>query len=143
MTRRSVALFIVASLFVATAPAVAQQRGNPQPSNRLFDPATVETMSGVITRIDSVQSARGPSTGIHVQLQTTGDTLPVHLGPAWFLTDQSMMLAVGDSLTVRGSRVTLQNAPALIAAEVRHGSRLLRLRNDAGRPVWRRQHPRR
>lgn len=141
--RLPITLFIIAALLVANTPVRAQQQGTPRSQNRLFDPATVETIRGAITRIDSVQSARGPSTGLHVQLQTAEDTLPIHLGPVWFLTSQSMTLSVGDSLTVRGSRVTLQNTPALIAATVQHGPHALRLRDDAGRPMWRRQRLRR
>lgn len=134
---------LVVGLLVASAPVMAQQRDNAQSQRRLFDPSTVETMSGVITRIDSVPSPRGPSAGLHIQLQTAEATLPVHLGPAWFFADRSMTLAVGDSLMVRGSQVTWREAPALIAAEVHHESQMLRLRNETGRPVWRRQRPRR
>jgi hypothetical protein len=87
-----------------------------------------------------MQSPGGPFLGLHLQLQTEATTLPVHLGPAWFLADQSFALQTGDSLAVRGSRVTMQNAPALIAVEVRRGDQSLRLRDDAGRPEWRSPH---
>jgi len=127
-------------LLVLTTPVLAQQRGQGRNAEaRLFDPATVERVSGVITRVDSVDSRRGPSTGIHLQLQANGDTLAVHLGPRWYMEEQAFAPQANDSLSVRGSRVTVQGAPAIIAAEVRHGARALRLRDAQGRPAWRGQ----
>ncbi len=130
----------LALLLVLTSPALAQQRGQGRnAADRMFDPATVETVSGTIARIDTMQSRRGPSQGIHLQLQTDDTTLPVHLGPTWFFADQSFALAVGDSLTVRGSRVPMDDANALIAAEIHRGEHTLQLRDDTGQPVWRGQ----
>lgn len=139
MKRLLIVLTLAVPLILLTAtPALAQQRGGPgQRANRLFDPATIETATGVIASIDSMQSPRGPFVGLHLQLQTEETTLPVHLGPAWYLTDQSFVLQTGDSLAVRGSRVTMQDAPALIAVEVHRGDQSLRLRDDTGRPQWR------
>ena len=131
--------FLALTLVVAT-PALAQQRGQGRnAANRMYDPSTVETVQGVVARIDTMQSRRGPSQGLHLQLQTGDTELPVHLGPTWFFADQSFTFGVGDSLTVRGSRVTMGNADALIAAEVHRGDQSLRLRNDAGQPAWRGQ----
>jgi hypothetical protein len=139
MKRSLTALSIAVPLMLLVAsPALAQQRGGPgQRANRLFDPGTIETVTGVIVGIDSVQSPRGRSIGLHLQLQTEAMTLPVHLGPTWFLADQSFAFQTGDSLAVRGSRVTMDKAPALIAVEVRRGDQSLRLRDESGRPQWR------
>jgi len=133
---------VLVLLLMLTAPVLAQQRGEERRAVSIFDPATVETVRGVITRIDSVESRRGPSTGIHLQLQTSGEVLAVHLGPSWYVEEQSFAPQVNDSLTVHGSRVMVQNAPAIIAAEVLHNERSLRLRDTQGRPVWRGQRPR-
>jgi hypothetical protein len=129
---------LVAPGLVLTLPAQAQHERGPQ-RQRIFNPETVQTVSGTVVGVDSVQSRRGPSTGLHLQLQTGGDTLTVHLGPSWYFERQSFAPQVGDSLAARGSRVTVQGAPALIAVEVLHGTRSLRLRDAQGRPVWRGQ----
>jgi len=127
-------------LLVLTTPVLAQQRGQGRNAEaRMFDASTVETVRGMITRVDSVDSRRGPSTGIHLQLQTNGDTLAVHLGPSWYMEEQAFAPQVDDSLSVHGSRVTVQDVPAIIAAEVRYGERALRLRDAQGRPAWRGQ----
>lgn len=131
-----IAIAGLVGVLLMTSPAIAQQRGGSNPT-RLFDPSTVTTVRGVVTRVDSVQASRGPSVGIHLQLQTAATTLPVHLGPAWYLADQSFTLQAGDSLMVRGSRVTMEDTPTLIAVELHRGDQSLRLRDDAGRPAWR------
>jgi hypothetical protein len=39
-------------------------------------------------------------------------------------------------IEVKGSRVTFEGKPALIAAEVRKGDEVLKLRDEAGMPLW-------
>ena len=96
-------------LLVLTTPVLAQQRSEGRNAEaRMFDPSTVEAVGGVITRVDSVDSRRGPSTGIHLQLQTNGDTLAVHLGPSWYMEEQAFAPQVDNSLSVHGLRVTVQ-----------------------------------
>jgi hypothetical protein len=42
----------------------------------------------------------------------------------------------GDKATVRGSRVSIDGKPAIIAAEVTKDGQTLRLRDDNGLPLW-------
>jgi hypothetical protein len=37
---------------------------------------------------------------------------------------------------VTGSRVTLEGKPAIVAAKVKKGSEVLKLRDETGRPLW-------
>jgi len=41
-----------------------------------------------------------------------------------------------DNLEIRGSRVTSQGKPAIIAAEIRKGDQILKLRDENGIPAW-------
>ncbi|PEN11092.1 hypothetical protein CRI94_16865 [Longibacter salinarum] len=105
---------------------------------RLYDPATLDTLHGTIARIDRIASpGRRATTGIHIELDTGAETLPVHLGPAFFVEDPEQPLRVGDEIKVTGSRVTFQGEAALIATQMRHGDRFLQLRTADGRPMWR------
>jgi hypothetical protein len=70
---------------------------------------------------------------------SSGDALTVHLGPLFYLQQQNVTLQANDAITVRGSRVTLRNAPALIAAEVQAHGQTWTLRDDQGFPRWRGQ----
>jgi hypothetical protein len=103
---------------------------------RMYDPKTVETITGEIQSIEQFVPAEGMSAGIHLSVKTEGGTVSVHLGPAWWLERQDVQLQTGDEVEVRGSRITFQGRPALIAAEVRKGDYVLVLRDDDGWPAW-------
>jgi len=103
---------------------------------RMFDPGTVETLSGVVTSIDKMVLRKGMSSGIHLQLKAETGTLPVHLGPAWFVERLDTRIDKGDKLEIKGSRVTIEGKPAIIAAEVTKGDSVLVLRDASGVPAW-------
>lgn len=103
---------------------------------RLYTPQTVETISGEVVKVERMTPRRGMSGGVHVLLQTATETVSVHLGPRWFLENQDMPLALQDQVEVRGSRITFDGKPAIIAAEVKKGDHTLKLRDEQGIPVW-------
>jgi hypothetical protein len=41
-----------------------------------------------------------------------------------------------DKIEVKGSRITFGGRPAMIAAEMKKGDEVLKLRDDSGFPVW-------
>jgi hypothetical protein len=69
-------------------------------------------------------------------VKTDKETIPVHLGPAWYIERLDTKLDKGEKVEVKGSRITFNGKPAIIAAEVRKGDSLLMLRGSAGIPVW-------
>ena len=103
---------------------------------RMFNPATVETVSGEVVSVDRITPMKGMGAGIHLQLKTDKDTISIHLGPAWYIERLDARIETGDKIEVKGSRVTVAGKPAIIAAEVKKGDALLRLRDDSGIPVW-------
>lgn len=103
---------------------------------RMYDPAKVETVSGEVVGVEKVSRGRGPKEGIHLQLRTDTETLPVHLGPSWFIERLDTRIEKGDRVEVRGSRVAMDGKPAIIAAEVKKGDAVLQLRDQSGVPVW-------
>jgi hypothetical protein len=103
---------------------------------RMYDPKTVETISGQVTSVDRITPAKGMSGGIHMNVKTDKETVSVHLGPSWYLENQDVKIEPKDKVEVQGSRVTFGGKPAIIAAEVRKGDEVLRLRDDSGFPVW-------
>lgn len=64
-----------------------------------------------------------------------GGTISVHLGPAWFVENQELVIQPGDTLEATGSRVIFDGAPALIARTVAKGEEELVLRDEAGFPM--------
>lgn len=103
---------------------------------RMYNPSTVENVNGTVESVDQFTPMRGMSYGIHIMLKTDKEVISVHLGPAWFINKQGLKIQKGDTIEVKGSRITFQGQPAIIAAEVKKGSNTLELRNSAGIPVW-------
>lgn len=103
---------------------------------RMYNPATVDTVTGTIESIDRIAPMKGMNPGVHVTLKTEKGTVSVHLGPEWHVERLDVELKKGDSVEVKGSRVTIAGNPVVIAAEVRKGDAVLKLRDDNGTPAW-------
>ena len=141
-------LLIAVSVVLAVTVAAAQPMkpmkgwqgsggwGMGTPYQRMYDPATVEAVSGTVESVDTVKPMRGMNYGVHLTLKTDRETLSVHLGPAWYIGRLDTKIQKGDVVEVKGSRVTVMGRPAIIAAEVKKGDALLKLRDEGGFPVW-------
>ncbi|GFE61899.1 DNA-binding protein [Geobacter sp. AOG2] len=103
---------------------------------RMYNPATVETVSGEVVSVDRMTPMKGMGTGIHLKLKTDKETVSIHLGPAWFIDRLETGIRKGDKIEVKGSQVTVAGKPAIIAAEIKKGDALLKLRDDNGVPIW-------
>ncbi|HEY9900144.1 MAG TPA: hypothetical protein V6D00_13280 [Pantanalinema sp.] len=121
--------------------AGAQAQPGPPGGERQYIPSTVTTIEGTVTAIERPTSPRGGA-GVHLVVRSAQETIPVHLGPAWFIDAQQPPIRVGDVITVKGSRVTLAGQPAIVAATITTGGRVFVLRDEAGRPAWAGQRPR-
>jgi hypothetical protein len=103
---------------------------------RLYDPKTVETVTGEVMKVERITPMRGMSGGVHLVVKTDKGDVSVHLGPQWYLENQDVTIGPHDKVQIRGSRVTFAGNPAIIASEVQKGSDTLKLRDEAGVPVW-------
>jgi hypothetical protein len=108
-------------------------------AQRNYDSKTIETIQGKVLSVEKTQQ-RGH--GIHLMLQTDKETISVHLGPSWYVDKQTPKIEANDTITVTGSRVTIDGKPAIIAAQVKKGNEVLKLRDDNGVPVWSSGRPR-
>lgn len=138
------ALVVVALLMATTAVFAQPMKGGRGSGGwgaggayqRMYNPATVETITGEVVKVDTITTMKGMTHGIHLQVKTDKETIPVHLGPAWYIERQDTKIAVGDKVEVKGSRITFSGAPAILAAEVKKGDAVLKLRDDKGFPAW-------
>ncbi|MGN6642449.1 MAG: hypothetical protein ACTHKU_05555 [Verrucomicrobiota bacterium] len=110
--------------------------GSPNPYGRLYDTNSVETITGRVVEVEQTTPMRGMGSGVHLLVNTSEGTVPVHLGPSWFMQKQETQFKTNDQVQVTGSRVTFNNQPAVIAAEVRKDGQVLKLRDANGFPVW-------
>jgi hypothetical protein len=127
-----------------TGPGMGMGRGMGMGSGmgpRLYNPQTAATVTGQVEKLEDLPSmGGGKGQGMHYRgatLKTDQGSLMVHLGPAWYLDQQKFAVKVGDTVEVTGSKVTLNNQPALIAREAKVNGATLKLRDDQGLPVWR------
>jgi len=133
------ALAVVAS--AAYDDAVAKQPHGQGSTAPLFDRATIETVKGEVLSVERVPRRRGEGLSVRATLKTERETIPVHIGPDWFLARENLVIAPKDTLEVRGSRVTVAGHKAIIAMEVTKEGRTLTLRDASGTPVWRGKGP--
>ena len=103
----------------------------------MWDAKTVETLSGEVVAVEKYVPGRGgTSYGLRLSLKTEKGTIPVFLGPAWYIEEQRIKFAANDKIEVKGSKMSIQGQPTLIAAEVKKGDQVLKLRNADGVPFW-------
>ena len=142
---RIIGLAVAATMLFTASLALAQPwkgfRGSGNwgmgtPYQRMYNPATVETISGTVESVDKITPMRGMYYGIHLQLKTDKETIAVHLGPGWYIERLDTKIEKGDNVQVKGSRVTMMGKPAIIAAEVKKGDSVLKLRDENGFPMW-------
>lgn len=110
--------------------------GPGDPYNRMYNPQTVETLSGTVEKVDRFTPGRGMSYGIHLLLKTDQETIPVHLGPGWYVEAQEVKVSPGDKVEVTGSRITFEGKPAIVASVVKKDGKTMTLRDANGVPVW-------
>jgi hypothetical protein len=134
-TKTLVLATLPALVLFATGKPFAQPMGVPP--GRMYDPATVETVRGKVTAIDPQATRPGGGPGVHLRLETAAGPLAVRLGPAWYLEEQKLTLKVDDEIQIIGSRIIAGDEPTLIAAEVKKGDRVVKLRDASGIPLWR------
>lgn len=140
MKKANVLVIMVITLALA-GPALAQSGtgmgmgGGMGP--RLYDPQTVTTVTGQVEKLEELSMGQNMAFR-EVILKTDQGSLKVHLGPGWYLDEKKFAVKAGDMVSATGSKVILNNQPALIAREVTVNGAILKLRDDQGLPVWRR-----
>jgi hypothetical protein len=148
MKRLAFVLSVVAVLGLGFASQALSQRGeagNWQGSGgwgmgmsyqRLYDPSSMVAISGIVESVGKIRPRKGMNPAIALTLKTDKETLSVHLGPEWYIGRLDARIEKGDKLEIKGSRITLDGKPVVIAAEVKKGENTLVLRDSAGVPMW-------
>jgi len=116
--------------FYPDYPAARYPGFGYDPYGKIFDPRTIETVTGKIVRIEYYDQIR--------LMIYTAEKKPVlvDLGPTEFIEGQGKVLKRGDRITVTGSLVTVEDTPLLIATTIQEGKEELQLRDNEGYPVW-------
>lgn len=134
-------LLAVFGLMIALAAYAAGdatcEPGAKHRRHRMYDSKTVETIAGEVVKAEKVPFRRGKSDGVRLILKTDKEEIPVSLGPSRYLDAQDVKIGEKDRIEVKGSRVTTKKGKTFIlAAEVKRGDALLKLRDENGAPMW-------
>lgn len=109
-----------------------------------YDHHTRTTMKGEIREVKRIASGR--TAGVMLVVQTELEKIEVHLGPATFVDAQPFKLQSGDKIELTGSWISISmpggEQPYLVAEKVTRSGQVMRLREEHGRPLWRRPEPR-
>jgi hypothetical protein len=137
---RQISMFGLAlAVGLAGAASAHTSAGGPQ-SGPIYDTKTETTITGTVERIDTVNPPEGRGRrsmgGTHLVLKSAAETIAVHVGPTAYLEQEKVVLAVGDTVKILGSRVTIDNEPVLLVREISKGESTWTLRTAAGRPLW-------
>lgn len=106
--------------------------GGTEEDTGVYNPQTVETIAGEVVTVDRFTPAKGMSHGVHLTVRTDKETISVHLGPSWYIENQDVKILPKDKIEVKGSRVTYEGKPAIVAATLTKGNEQLVLRDAAG-----------
>lgn len=102
----------------------------------MYDTATVGIFVGEVVDVDTITPIKGMSYGVHMMVKSEKETLSIHLGPGWYIENQDVEIKPQDTVGVRGSKIIFLGKSAIIAAEVKKGNEVLKLRDQKGFPVW-------
>jgi hypothetical protein len=136
---------VVASASIAFAQPYAGQGGYCREggrgpgAGRMYDSSKETTLTGTVASVEQI-TARGrmqQGQGVVLNLKTGEETVFVHLGPQWYLDKQAgMKIAAGDTIEIKGAKTVRRGEEVILAAEVKKGSEVLKLRDENGYPVW-------
>ena len=96
-------------------------------TSRMYNPTTVETIKGKVSKVEKITPMKGMYYGVHILVKTDKEELSVHLGPGWFIENQDTKINEGDEVEITGSKVTFQGKPALLQPSSKKAMRLLSL----------------
>jgi hypothetical protein len=132
-------VFLVSVAVSAFAKQWQGEKGGgdrPGGQYRMYDPSKAETVSGEVVAVKEFTSRNGIRKGIGLELNTGSQAILAHLGPQFYIDQQSVKIAVGDKVDITGVKAVIRGQDVFLAGEVRKGDQVLKLRDEKGVPLW-------
>jgi len=96
----------------------------------MFDPEKMATVSGKILKVEYSQ-------GVRLMIYTDAKKpVLVVLGPTGYFEGQERILKRGDTITVTGSMIIVDDTPLMIATKIKTGNEEMQIRDKEGHPIW-------
>lgn len=125
----------VGAVLIGSALLSAQPQ-NRRAGARMYDPATEVTLNGTIDSVCAGTWGHMTMGGTHLTLKAENGTIEVMLGPSAYIASKNFTFAVGDTIQVTGSKVSMGAMEFVIAREVVKDGKTLTLRDKNGVPKW-------
>jgi hypothetical protein len=116
----------------ATSVSAADNKSQPAPA---YDTTAMIDVHAKVTEVREVSKGSAME-GLHLMLQTAGETLDVYIGPGEFVKLFEVTFKKGDEIHVIGSRVAFEGSTVVLAREVSIGKVTLLCRDKQGEPLW-------
>jgi hypothetical protein len=103
---------------------------------QLYTQGSIESVSGVVQSVylDTPPGVRAQA--VYLSVKTDAASLPVQLGPEWFVQKLPTKIDKGDRIEVTGAKVTVEGKTFILAAQIKKGAETIAFRNSSGVPVW-------
>jgi len=135
---RPLRLFLALNLLIVllAAPSWGQpgSKSGSGPGG-LYHSDTVVTLTGIVIA-KTPPSARGLPQLVYLTLRTTSGKITVFMGPDLYVDKLPIQIHNLDEIQVTGSKITWEGRPMILAAEIKKGNQVLKLRDQNGVPVW-------
>jgi hypothetical protein len=102
----------------------------------MYDPSKAETVTGQVTEVKEFSSRNGMRQGVGLTVKAGDKTMLVHLGPKFYLDQQTVKIAEGDTVEITGVKSFRRGEDVFMAGEVKKGGEVLKLRDEQGVPLW-------
>jgi hypothetical protein len=134
---------LLVGLSILTLVSAGVSWGQPGPregkggeSSGQYNPQTVVTVSGVVVSKTQPAVQQGLPYLVYLTVQTEEGQIAVFLGPSLYVDQLPVEIKALDRIQVTGSKVMWEGKPVILAAEVKKGDQVLKLRQPNGTPLW-------
>ena len=102
----------------------------------LYNPQSVVTVAGTVVSMTPSPVKPGLPYLVYLTLQTGKGKISIFLGPSLYIDKLPVQFKVLDRIQVTGSKIMWEGSSVILAAEVKKGDKVLKLRDPNGVPVW-------
>ena len=134
-------LFVGLSILILVLAGVAWGQTGPREgkggeSGGQYNPQTVVTVAGIVVSKTRPAVQQGLPYLVYLTLETEAGPIAVFLGPSLFVDQLPVQIKALDRIQVTGSKVMWGGKTVILAAEVKKGDQVLKLRDPNGVPIW-------
>lgn len=126
---------------LACAAGIGPPALDPAEERRTLPQPYVETTtaSGEVIGVDRAPPGQELAEGLTIRLRAdTRDPIDVKLAPGWYLEENGISYGPREQMSVRGRSEQRGGRSVFIATEIQNGERWVPLRDEQGRPLWKR-----